>query len=117
MYLARLFTLVILLAPEAALAASRDRFTFTNDTGGPTNDLHIEFRSAVHVRRTAYPRVGGDGSSNIDLAGAQVAPAQSTSIAVTSSANAIRVQRWWWTLDGRQVGSVHRGCAGACTSP
>lgn len=102
---------------EAAEAASRARFTFRNNTGDPANDLHIEFRQAVTVRRTIFPNVRGDGTSRIDLAGANVPNGGQTSIAVGSSANNIRIDRWWWTLDGQQIGPAHRGCSGPCTSP
>ncbi len=109
----------VLLLGASVLADSKASFTFKNNTGQRVNDLHIEFNTAVNVTNQGpFPNLTDNNTSKPTLSGAAVAPGGTASISVTGQANKTRIKKWWWTLDGNQVGPTYGGCkAPDCTSP
>ncbi len=98
---------------------SKASFTFTNNTKRQVNDLHMEFNTAVDVTGTgAFTTLTDNNTSHPTLSGGAVAAAATSSTSVTGQANKTHLKKWWWTLDGKQVGPTHEGCkAPDCTSP
>ncbi|MDP7654674.1 MAG: hypothetical protein QF706_01315, partial [Roseibacillus sp.] len=95
----------------AAQASANRVFRFVNNTGQNANDLHVEFRQGVTpvlVSNSygAFSNQSGGGSSRIDFDGGTVNVGAATDIRFSSGANQITVEKWHWTLNGRQIGRI-----------
>lgn len=104
---------LVVLTGADAWAASTRKITFKNKTGQAVNDLHVEFTqgSTPHPPGGpfgAFPNENGGSTTKIDFSGGVVPKDGSTSITFTSTSSRIKVQRWWWTLDGQRVGPIQR---------
>lgn len=104
---------------QAMPKSSKASFTFTNNTGAQTNDLHIVFNTAVDVTATgSLPTLSDNNTNSPTLSGGTVAAAGTSSVSVTGQANKTEIKKWWWTLNGTQVGATHEGCEKPdCTTP
>ena len=103
----------------SVFADSQASFTFTNNTGGNVDDLHIEFNTAVNVTdKGPFPDLADNNTSKPTLSGAVVAAGGTAQIQVTGQAGKTNIKKWWWTRGGVPVGGEHKKCAAPdCTSP
>ena len=97
------------LEDREALAGANRVLSFVNNTGQDANDLHVELIQAStpvlgNNSYGAFPNQSGGGSTRIDFDGGTVNAGAATSIRFSSASPQITVKKWWWTLNGRQIG-------------
>jgi hypothetical protein len=87
-------------------------FDFTVDVE-EANDLTIKFRQSTRVLNPGpFQDWTGSGTSSITLSnpeGGNLTQGTTVKLRFGTSANNLRVQEWYWTLDGKRVGSIHSG--------
>lgn len=98
------------LATTAAVArAGTKQYTFTNNTGQPANDLHIEFNQAVTFTPNPpapFTVSAGSGTANVDFSGGSVAAGGVVVVSFTTSGSGPTIKRGWWTLNGQSLGNL-----------
>ncbi|MBL1218619.1 MAG: hypothetical protein D8M59_14135 [Planctomycetes bacterium] len=116
--------------------ASRRQIKFTNKTGKAADDLHIVIKEAkknpagatvewADGATTPFPSERGvDGGYTHNLYGASVPSGGIATVTLTSDADTIILQQWWWTQggnalkDGKRISNIGKdngGCTLTCS--
>jgi hypothetical protein len=87
-------------------------FDFTVDVE-EANDLTIKFRQSTRVLDPGpFQDYTGSGTSSITLSnpeGGNLAKDTTIKLRFGTPANNLRIESWYWTLDGVRVGIIHQG--------
>jgi hypothetical protein len=101
---------------QAPVAVNSMRtFSSPNETNSAVNGLHIEFNhQTVVVDPGPFQDYSGSNTLSIDLSYPENAinAGETVSLQFGSPANSFSIVRWWWTLDGTQIGAIHAPAAG-----
>jgi len=74
------------------------------------NDLHIEFRhDATILDKGPFRNVSGNATSNVDLSNPRqnLNQGDKVELEIGTTASRIRIEKWWWTMNGLRIGSIH----------